>query len=209
MMDKLRRSALNFHQMAVAMLAISAPILGTKVVDFGPWKWTAGTVIAALVYTLVDVINERWGAWNAGATVAMSTVLRLTISLLLIPLIVALPTAYAPEGYNGFVGSALRVLLASEFSILVGNLLVDIPFFSWLKRRKNIGGFFVRTNVTNIVSAVISTTLFTTIAFAGVQPIGTLIVGNLVARFVFMFALSPLSTAWVWWMGRNDAADTR
>lgn len=188
------------HQMAIAALLILAPILAVKVVPTWGFRWTASLIAVTFIYAFIDVINEIWGPREARFTIIVGSVIRVVLFLTLVPIVLALPTALVPEGFNEVVELTARVFLAGEIAVLLGNLLFDIPIFARLKN-KEIGGFFVRTNVSNLVSNTLSAAMFSLIAFAG-TPLASwrLFFGQIVFRYIFAFAVSPFTTLWVRWM---------
>jgi uncharacterized PurR-regulated membrane protein YhhQ (DUF165 family) len=103
-MKKLKQAwkdnALAAHQMVVMGLLMLAPFLGAKVARVGDLSFVAALVAIALVYALLDVINEVWGATRAVETITLAVAVRIVLLVTMVPLAVALPTLHAPAGYT-------------------------------------------------------------------------------------------------------------
>jgi queuosine precursor transporter len=197
LIERKRSTYLSFHQMIIAGLMIISPVVGTKVVELWGVKFTASVLAAILIYAMMDIVNELWGAGEAGRTIVIGTIVRLFIYLLFVPMVLLLPTGYAPEGYTEVLESVGRLFVAGEVALLLGNLIFDIPLFAHLKQRRIKGGFFARTNISNVISTVLSTFIFVTIAFWGVQPIWSVFSGQLGMRIGLGILISPVTTLWV------------
>lgn len=203
----MRERWLSTHQMLLAALMLLAPFLGAKVTHTFGLNWTAGILAVAVVYTLVDIINELNGPRTAGFTILAGSVIRIGLFVTLVPIALALPTEFAPVGWHGVVRLAARVLLAGELSVLLPNLFFDIPLFAEMRKR-DIGTFFIRTNVTNVLSNMVATFIFVVVAFGG-TPVATwrLFFGQLAARLLVTAALSPFSTLWVRWLNHHASKE--
>ena len=68
---------------------------------------------------------------------------------------------------------------------------LNITIFAWLKGREGSGLLWFRAAIASVLSQIVDTLLFVTIAFYGVFPIGGLIVGQMLAKVVLSAVLMP------------------
>lgn len=190
---------------AVAIgVTVMAPIAGNRLIGWQGWVLPAGAIFIAMFYALVDVIHELYGTRDAKEVVWSAVVARLFIYLVMFPLILLLPSP-KPDVLGEVAHQTLRLFLAGEIAPLVTNLLIDIPAFAWLKNKKIPGGFFARTNLSNLFSVTLGTVLFMVIAFAGVRPIEQMIIVGMVWRLGFTIVVSPLTSLLVGVVKRGTA----
>ncbi len=176
--------------MTFSALVVVSPILGTKVVDLAGVKFTAGIFTILFAFSLLDVVNELYGRGEARFLVVAVFVLRIGIFLAVIPAVLSAPVHLEPAGYAGVLRMGVRTFVASEILTLVQNMFLDIPIFNRMKKAR--GGFFLRANVSNIVSWTFGTFCFVLISFAGQgRPLLPIIAGQTLVKF-------PLSALYAW-----------
>lgn len=176
--------------MIFSSLVVVSPILGTKVVDLFGIKFTAGIFTILLAFSLLDVVNELWGKSDAQFLATLIVAIRIVIFLAIVPGIIKLPAYIEPVGYSTFLHLGMRTFVASEVNTLVQNVLIDIPIFHTLKRIKF--GFFLRANLSNIISWAFGTVCFVLIAFwdSG-KSLLPIMLGQTLIKF-------PLSFVYAW-----------
>ncbi len=176
--------------MTFSALVVLSPILGTKVVDLAGIKFTAGIFTILFAFGLLDVVNELFGKREARFLVVAVFILRIAIFLAVIPALLGAPAHLEPAGYSGVLRMSIRTFVASEILTLVQNLFLDIPIFNRLKKAR--GGFFLRANVSNIISWTFGTFCFVLISFGGRgRPLLPIIAGQTIVKF-------PLSALYAW-----------
>ena len=171
----------------VVALVISNVIAG-KVLQFGIIEIPAAVLAYPVTFLMIDVISEIWGKEEAKKTVALGFIVQL-FSLLLIYLAIILPPApYMAEFSQSFaetLSTSGRFVLASLAAYVVSQL-VDVHLFHAIKAR--FKPKWMRNNST-VFSQLIDTTIFITIAFAGVVPnLLVMIVSQYVVKVLFAFA---------------------
>ncbi len=185
---------LPFLMMITSSVAILTPMLAPKIAKIGFLKFSGSLIAIMIAYGVIDIINEIWGKKTAQATALLMIFIRLVAYILLIPLIISLPTAFAPTGYAKIMTFSLKSLFASELSVFVATLVVDIPIFDRLKRADRLP-FIVRTNLSSFFAAIIGTLIAITITYWGTgQDLVQLTLTQLVTKFILMFAISLVTT---------------
>jgi hypothetical protein len=68
---------------------------------------------------------------------------------------------------------------------------LNVTIFSWLKGREGKPMLWLRSGIAGVLSQIVDTLLFVTIAFWGVFPIGQLLAGQLLAKTILSAVLVP------------------
>lgn len=169
-----------------------APILSNRLIDIFGIKVAFGTLMIPLACSLLDVINNNFGARVAKDVVITSVVVRFTIYGL-VALGLLIPVVKETPGFSEMILTGIRLLIASELAIGLSQYFIDIPLFSYMKER--YGHFFVRYNVSNLVSTAIQGTIFVLIGFWGSRlhtHMWDMIWGGYILKIGLQFVLSPV-----------------
>jgi len=152
----------------------------------------AAVFIYALTFTLIDLVNERFG--KQGARYVVYTAF--TANMLLAAyaqFAIWLPPAPFYQGQEAFasvLGSTPRIVVASLTAYLVSSL-IDTEVFAWW--REHVGGYrWLRVISSNTVSTFIDSVVFITLAFWGVFPVWPLIKGQYLIKMAVTFVSIPL-----------------
>lgn len=187
------RSLFAFSIFYGGMVCI-AGVLGNKQVALGPLAVEAGIFAFLLLVVTSSAVAEMHGRDIAGRLVVIGFV-PLVVSMVLTWLVLALPTSpeMAPDRRAAFelmLGSTWRIWLAGIIAYGVSQTL-NVTIFSWLKGREGAKLLWLRSAVAGVLSQIVDTLLFVTIAFWGVFPIAELIAGQMLAKVVLSAVLVP------------------
>ena len=176
---------------AYTTLFVLSPILSNRITDIFGLKVLVGAITMTFVFGLLDVINNTYGEDQAKQTVITATAVRM-ISWLLISFAVAtLPAWKETPGFSTLVVESLRIFVSGEASFLLSQYFVDIPVFNFFKKRFN--SFWIRYNLSNMVSNTLQTALFVFFGFVGKGvPLLNLMAGQLLFRVCISFATTPI-----------------
>ncbi len=186
------RSLFVFSILYGGMVCI-AGVLGAKQVAIGPLAVEAGILAFLLLVVMSSAVAELHGTATANRLVRFGFV-PLILSMLLIQLVIALPAAPDMDAarlsaFETAVGQGSRLMFAGLISYGISQTL-NVAIFDRLKAMK-AGPVWLRGGIASIASQVVDTLLFITIAFYGVFSIGTLLVGQLIAKIVLSAVLVP------------------
>lgn len=152
----------------------------------------AAVFIYALTFTLIDLVNERFGKQGARYvvyTAFLANVLLATYTQFAIWLPPA-PFYQGQEAFASVLGSTPRIVVASLMAYLVASL-VDTEIFAWW--REHVGGYrWLRVLVSNAISTLVDSAVFITLAFAGVFPLLPLIRGQYIVKMAVTLVSIPL-----------------
>jgi len=188
-----------------------AGVLGNKQVALGPLAVEAGIFAFLLLVVVSSAVAELHGRATANRLVLIGFV-PLLASLLLTLLVLAVPASDEMDpnrlaAFDTMMLATPRIWLGGIVAYGVSQLL-NVTIFSRLKRE---GGqlLWFRAGVASVLSQVVDTLLFITIAFYGVFPIANLLMGQMLAKVVLSAVLvPPLIYAFVALGRRLDARTT-
>ena len=170
-----------------------AGVLGNKQVALGPLAVEAGIFAFLMLVITSSAVAELHGPGTAKRLVVVGFV-PLIVSLLLTLLVLGIPAArdMAPERLAAFetvMGGTPRIWLGGILAYGTSQFL-NVTIFSWLKRE---GGrlLWLRSAVASVLSQIVDTLIFITVAFYGVFPITELLLGQMLAKVVLSLILVP------------------
>lgn len=198
---------LSFLTALFAGSLVLAAILASKIMVVGGIVVPAGVLAYCVTFVCTDVINEIWGREKA-QQVVLSGFGTLVLSLLLIQLALNWPSApFWPhqEAFEIILGTTPRIILGSLLAYLVSQLHDVWAFDFW--RKKTAGKYlWVRNNGSTILSQLLDSILFISIAFYGLMPILPLIVGQWLVKLVIAALDTFVVYLLVWLIRRKSSA---
>jgi hypothetical protein len=170
-----------------------AGVLGNKQVALGPLAVEAGIFAFLMLVITSSAIAELHGPRTANRLVLIGFV-PLIASLLLTLLVLSLPSAkdmdpQRLDAFNLMMSSTPRIWLGGIIAYGTSQIL-NVTIFS---RLKAAGGklLWLRSAIASVLSQIVDTLIFITIAFYGVFPISELLLGQMVAKVVLSIVLVP------------------
>ena len=171
-----------------------AGVLGNKQVALGPLAVEAGIFAFLLLVVTSSAIAELHGRAIANRLVLLGFV-PLLVSLVLSLLVLGLPAS--PEMEPARL-SAFETVMRGTPRIWLGGItaygistILNVTIFSRLKAREGARLLWLRAGVASVLSQIVDTLIFITIAFYGVFPIGELLAGQMIAKVVLSALLVP------------------
>ncbi|MHA6287487.1 queuosine precursor transporter [Maricaulis sp. CAU 1757] len=189
---------------------VFAALTAIKIHEFDLGLFTvlvpAGTMAFGLTYIATDVITEVWGRGWALCVVYSGLIMRLVMMFLIFYAMhledaadfITVSSSWPPERQAEFVsvfGSSNRTNFAGMVAFGL-TAVSDVLIFQWLRQRhqgKNL--LWLRNNVSTMVSQALNSTIFITVAFAGIVPwdqIALLIAGQVVIKLMIAAIDTPL-----------------
>jgi uncharacterized integral membrane protein (TIGR00697 family) len=171
-----------------------AGVLGNKQIALGPLAVEAGIFAFLLLVVTSSAVAELHGRAIANRLVLIGFV-PLIVSLLLSLFVLSLPAS--PEmdpqrlgAFDTIMGGTPRIWLGGILAYGVSTFL-NVTIFSRLKAREGSGLLWLRAGVASVLSQIVDTLIFVTVAFYGVFPIGELLLGQMLAKVVLSAVLVP------------------
>ncbi|MBS4189931.1 queuosine precursor transporter [Bacillus sp. FJAT-49705] len=180
-------------------LLILANIVAVKLFSIGDWAiLPAAVIVYIFTYPIIDVIVEVYGK-KAGQRTVQAGLITQILALIFIAITVHLPAAPVfkdQESFQTILNGSFRVIVASLISYLVSQNL-DVFVFNRLKSMHGQKKLWLRNNASTMLSQLIDTTIFITIAFIGTMPLAVL-GGLIVTQYIFKFFASIFITPLVY-----------
>jgi len=173
-----------------------AGVLGFKQVALGPLAVEAGIFAFLMLVVISSTVAQLYGAATANSMVRWGFV-PLALSIILIGLVLSLPTATSMPGENVTAFETVltqtpRIMAAGPVAYFV-SLWLNVRIFSSLRGSGDGGGWWMlaRGAIASALSQVVDTLIFITLAFYGEFPIGSLLLGQALAKVVLSIVLVP------------------
>ena len=172
-----------------------AGVLGNKQVALpGGLAVEAGIFAFLLLVITSSAVAELSGGATANRLVRFGFV-PLIASILLAELVLAIPPSPGmdPARRDAFalmMGGTPRIWIAGIVAYGVSQTL-NVTIFSWLKGREGAKLLWLRAGTASILSQIVDTFLFVSIAFWGVFPIAELLIGQMTAKVVLSAIVVP------------------
>ena len=171
-----------------------AGVLGNKQVALGPLAVESGIFAFLLLVVTSSCVAELHGRSIANRLVLFGFV-PLLVSLVLSLVVLQLPASpdMDPQRLSAFdtiMGGTPRIWIGGILAYGVSTFL-NVTIFSRLKARERAGLLWLRAAIASVLSQVVDTLIFITVAFYGVFPIAELILGQMIAKVVLSAVLVP------------------
>lgn len=180
---------LGNKQVSLGPLSQIGPLVG-----IGPLAVEAGIFAFLLLVAVSSAIAEVHGRSTANKLVLFGFI-PLLASMVLSWLVAWLPAA--PEMMPAYrdaiqliLGTTWRIWLAGIIAYGISQML-NVTIFTWLKGREGSRLLWFRAAAAGVLSQIVDTLLFVSIAFYGVFPIADLLVGQMLAKVVLSALLLP------------------
>ena len=181
-----------------------ASVLANKIITVFGLFVPAGVLAYSITFICTDVISEIWGRDRANTTI-LGGFVALLVALFLVQLSLAWPKAPFWDNdvaFRSVLGATSRIIVASFIAYLVSQYH-DVWAFHFWKRVTNDRHLWLRNNLSTAVSQLLDSFIFITIAFYGVMPIGSLIVGQWIVKMAIAALDTPVVYAIVYLLRRK------
>jgi hypothetical protein len=171
-----------------------AGVLGNKQIALGPLAVEAGILAFLLLVVTSSSVAELHGRSIANRLVLIGFV-PLLVSLGLSLLVLALPASPQMDparltAFETVMGGTPRIWLGGILAYGISTFL-NVTIFSRLKASEGSRLLWLRAGIASVLSQIVDTLIFITVAFYGVFPIGELVMGQMIAKVVLSAILVP------------------
>jgi len=170
-----------------------AGVLGAKQVAIGPLAVEAGIFPFLLLVAISSAVAALYGRAEADRLVRFGFVPLIT-AIVLTWIVLSLPTDEgmfepAKEAFPIILGQSWRLMAAGIVAYGI-SMTLNVHVFARLGRGRK-GLLALRGAIASVISQLVDTLIFITIAFYGVRPIGELLLGQSIAKVVLSIVLVP------------------
>ncbi|WLR53012.1 queuosine precursor transporter [Bacillus tianshenii] len=156
----------------IALSTILANVQVVKTVELFGIIATLGNIMYGTGFLATDILNEKYGRRTAQKGVAIGF-----FSLLVMTVLMQIAIRFVPHEFD-VSQEALKTIFGIQIRVAVGSLAaylisqyVDVRLYSLLKNKFSSNRYlWVRNNGSTMISQLLDTLIFCTIAFLGVFP---------------------------------------
>lgn len=171
-------------------------VLVVKIVEVGPFTLPAAILAYPMIFFVTDVISELWGKRKARKAVWLGFYASVVTTVLVYFTAQWAAPPFAQENAEMF-GELYALLPRALFAGFVAYLIsqhLDVTIFHWLRRATSGRYLWLRNNGSTIVSQLVDSAIFITIAFTGVFPVIPMIFG----QFAVKVGIALLDTPFIY-----------
>ena len=192
---------LGNKQVALGPLSALGPVFG-----LGPLAIEAGIFAFLLLVVVSSAVAELHGGTIANRLVQFGFI-PLIVSILLSLVVLLAPAApdmdpVRRDAFALMMGATPRIWIGGIISYGISQTL-NVTIFSMLKGREGSQLLWLRAGVASILSQIVDTLLFVSIAFLGVFPIRELLLGQMIVKVVLSAVIVPPLIYLFVWLGRR------
>lgn len=187
---------------------VASNLLGTKILQVGPFALTAGVIVFPVSYIINDCIAEVWGFRKARLIIWMGFLMNFFVVALggIAAVIPAPPFWQGEEAFTFVFGLAPRIAVASLSAFLVGSFL-NAWVMSRMKLRDRERRFSLRAIVSTLAGESADSLIFFPLAFGGLMPaseLAKMMLLQVSAKTLYEIIVLPLTTQVVKYVKRNE-----
>jgi len=189
-------------------LLVTSTIAGAKVFQLPFGLAASATVVSyVLTFVILDTIAELYGRSYSRFVINMG-LLGMAVSASYVELAVLLPPAAEWRHQDAFatvLEASIRIWFAGWLAYILSQ---NLDLWSFLKLKDlttGRGGLALRAWLSMLLGQLVDTAVFVTIAFYGIVPLGSVLVGQYMIKVIAATCAAPLVLLAVW-IGRKWGA---
>jgi len=146
-----------------------------NVINAGPFTFVAGTLLYPVTFLLTDVLSEVFGKRTAQRAVWTGLGAQ-ALAVFFVWMVLQFDSidTEMSEAFEKLFAPVPRIVLGSMIAYLISQTL-DVRIFHWIKKKTNKRWLWLRNNGSTMISQLIDTFVFVTVAFFGRLDAETLI----------------------------------
>ncbi|HSO58746.1 MAG TPA: queuosine precursor transporter, partial [Paenisporosarcina sp.] len=179
----------------VGFATVLANIQVVKLIEIFGLTATLGNAVYGSIFLVTDILNEKYGKKEAKKAVwlGFSSLIMMTLIMQVVLLFEAAPDDITQQSLATIFGLIPRIALGSMIAYIISQY-TDVLIFSFLRKLfPSDGAFWIRNNGSTMLSQLLDTLIFTSIAFLGVYPTDVWI-SIFVSTYVLKFLVSIVGT---------------
>jgi len=168
----------------------------------------AAVLVYSVTYLFTDIVNERFGRRAVHRMIFICFVAQVAqvFFLWLATVVAPAPFWTGQQAWDTIIGFVPRIIVASWIAFLVSENF-DAVVYSWFRKLTRGRHLWARNVFSSLPALSLDTLLFITIAFWGVAPLETLLVGQLGVKWLVGLVNVPFMYLNKWVMRAPDLLD--
>lgn len=157
----------------IGFSTVMANLQVVKTIEMFGLTATLGNAMYGTAFLVTDILNEKYGKEEAKKAVWLGffTLLSMTLIMQMVLMFKPHETDFAQESLSTLFSVLPRIAAGSLAAYLVSQF-TDVYIFTYLKKKfPKDGQFWIRNNASTMISQLLDTLVFTSIAFLGVFPL--------------------------------------
>lgn len=157
----------------IGFSTVMANLQVVKTIEMFGLTATLGNAMYGTAFLVTDILNEKYGKEEAKKAVWLGffTLLSMTLIMQMVLLFKPHETDFAQESLSTLFSVLPRIAAGSLAAYLVSQF-TDVYIFTYLKKKfPKDGQFWIRNNGSTMISQLLDTLVFTSIAFLGIFPL--------------------------------------
>lgn len=194
----------------VGFATVLANIQVVKLIEIFGLTATLGNAVYGSIFLVTDILNEKYGKKEAKKAVwlGFSSLIMMTIIMQLVIQFQPAPDDFAQDSLETVFGLIPRIALGSLIAYIISQY-TDVIIFSFLRKLFPAdGAFWIRNNGSTMISQLLDTLIFTTIAFLGVFP-KEIWLSVFISTYVLKFLVSIIGTPFGYFAKRITPVDEK
>lgn len=203
------RNGVEYPIAIMSCLVVIAAVAANKIVAVGNLYVPGGVIVASATFLVTDILSEIWGKEVSKRAVwsGFYGLLLMVATFWIVSAWPAPPFAQSTaERFEEILGLTPRIAIASIIAYLLSQHH-DVFMFHFLKDKYNGKHLWLRNNVSTLLSQLIDSAVFITIAFYGILPIFSMIV----SMWIVKAAIALIDTPFIYlvrWAARRNTLRT-
>ena len=190
---------------------ITANVLETKQISFGPANMTAGLIVFPVSYIINDVVCEVWGYRRTRLLIWLGFAMNFMFVVFgaIADWIPGAPYWHGEEGFHQIFGLAPRIAGASFLAFLAGSF-INAYVMSKMKLNSDGRNFSVRAVMSTIWGELTDSIIFFPLALGGVIPweeMPSLMISQVTLKTLYEILVLPITIRVVEYTKKRDHED--
>jgi len=190
---------------------ITANVLETKQISFGPANMTAGLIVFPVGYIINDVVCEVWGYGRTRLLIWLGFAMNFLFVIFgaIADWIPGAPYWHGEEGFHQIFGLAPRIAGASFLAFLAGSF-INAYVMSKMKLSSEGRNFSYRAVMSTIFGELTDSVIFFPLALGGVIPweeMPSLVITQVTIKTLYEILVLPMTIRVVAFTKRHDHED--
>ena len=190
---------------------ITANVLETKQISFGPANMTAGLIVFPVSYIINDVVCEVWGYGRTRLLIWLGCAMNFLFVIFgaIADWIPGAPYWHGEEGFHQIFGLAPRIAGASFLAFLAGSF-INAYVMSKMKLSSEGRNFSYRAVMSTIFGELTDSVIFFPLALGGVIPweeMPSLVITQVTIKTLYEILVLPMTIRVVAFTKRHDHED--
>lgn len=194
----------------VGFATVLANIQVVKLIEIFGLTATLGNAVYGSIFLVTDILNEKYGQKEAKKAVwlGFASLIMMMVIMQVVLLFEPAPDDFAQQSLGTIFGLIPRIALGSMIAYIISQY-TDVIIFSFLRKLfPSDAAFWIRNNGSTMLSQLLDTLIFTSIAFIGIYPTDVWI-SIFISTYVLKFLVSIVGTPFGYMAKRITPVDEK